>query len=519
MALCCCTLSFAQQDQSKPNPRKVGSFRLAKVVDGDTLRVDYDGRIVSLRLLGIDTEECFYDDQRQARAVKDFPVYVKEMQGDHPRPTKFPTPFGEAARAFAEKFFQGVTSVEVENDHPKEKTGHFGRLLSYVFVVKNGKRLHYNVEAVRAGYSPYYVKYGRSRSYEAQFKAAEAEAKEAKRGVWGDWQKNKCYPDYNKRLQWWATRAQMIDEWRQRTSQNAKLPEDQRKVLISMSDDGSLERLTKAAGRQVELFATIDTVRHPVGSPSVVVLSTKRGRLDVALKGRVNDGGRYQREFVIVRGTVELKAGSGQPCLKGAVLVKPELKVQPVQAGVNPTPKPKQQPNNPRPRNQSRRRMLKSFVYEGTAEDALALLVSKHGANVVVSAEAKELLKKDISVSLTNVSVTHVVMAVTKAAGAWYESLNKDSMIIKTNPRVEQTKRRAEISKLRQERDKLRLEAEIRYLEALKAKPDNEVLEKLGELFEVKRLREKIAKLERELQKLRRDGKAAGPKRPAKRTH
>ncbi len=57
--------------------------------------------------------------------------------------------------------------------------GGYGRLLAYLYV--DGKNL--NVELVRQGFSPHYVKYGRGRLAN-QFDAAEQEARAAKRRIW-----------------------------------------------------------------------------------------------------------------------------------------------------------------------------------------------------------------------------------------------------------------------------------------------------------------------------------------------
>ncbi|MBW2191959.1 MAG: thermonuclease family protein [Deltaproteobacteria bacterium] len=88
---------------------------------------------------------------------------------------------GERATQFAKAFFEGAEVVRLERDDPKEIRGHFGRLLAYVFVKKSGRWTSYNVEAVRAGMSPYFTKYGYSHRFHNQFTHAESEARQAKR--------------------------------------------------------------------------------------------------------------------------------------------------------------------------------------------------------------------------------------------------------------------------------------------------------------------------------------------------
>jgi len=55
----------------------------------------------------------------------------------------------------------------------------YGRILGYVWV--DGTNI--NVEIVRAGWSPFWTKYGAGK-YADEFRAAEAEAREQGRGLW-----------------------------------------------------------------------------------------------------------------------------------------------------------------------------------------------------------------------------------------------------------------------------------------------------------------------------------------------
>jgi endonuclease YncB( thermonuclease family) len=147
------------------------------VIDGDTIRVD--GLDASLRLLGLDTEETFKYKAEWAEFDKGWAVYLAEAQAKTKSPVKIPTPMGEEAKKFAQKFFDGVRIVHLERDHPKEIRDFYNRYLTYVFVEKDGKRLNYNVECVRAGMSPYFSKYGYSRRFHDEFVAAQAEARGA----------------------------------------------------------------------------------------------------------------------------------------------------------------------------------------------------------------------------------------------------------------------------------------------------------------------------------------------------
>jgi micrococcal nuclease len=67
--------------------------------------------------------------------------------------------------------------------------GNYGRLLAYVFV--DGQNL--NLDLVRQGLSPYYTKYGKSEKYDAEFRAAEKQARKEELNIWGDPELTKKY--------------------------------------------------------------------------------------------------------------------------------------------------------------------------------------------------------------------------------------------------------------------------------------------------------------------------------------
>ena len=162
----------------------LGEFALAgkPVIDGDTVRVE--GLDSTLRLLALDCEETLKDEQSRRDVEDDWPKYLKDKRGDKKHPTKAGTPLGEEAKKFAIKFFQGVRTVRLERDHPKEIRDRYDRYLTYVFVQRGGKWVNYNVEAVRAGMSPYFTKYSYSRRFHDDFVVAEKEARDARRGIW-----------------------------------------------------------------------------------------------------------------------------------------------------------------------------------------------------------------------------------------------------------------------------------------------------------------------------------------------
>ena len=50
-----------------------------------------------------------------------------------------------------------------------------------------------NLDLVRQGFSPYYTKYGKSEKYDADFRAAEKQARREKLNIWGDPELTKKY--------------------------------------------------------------------------------------------------------------------------------------------------------------------------------------------------------------------------------------------------------------------------------------------------------------------------------------
>lgn len=285
--------------ETQPEGLLIGELRLADdaVVDGDTIRVQgIDG---SLRLLSIDTEESLRSKADRAAVERDFDLYIEKKRGDALRPKKPGTPMGEDAKRFAEAFFEGYGMVRLERDDPKEIRGYYGRLLAYVFVKKDGRWTSYNVESVRAGMSPYFTKYGYSHRFHNQFTHAEAEARQAKRGIWNP--DARGYGDYDERKAWWNARADFIRAFEHEANG--------RDDYFELTHWDAFERLEKRLGQEVTILATVGKIRHFKGLVRVS-LSGQRGR-DFPLiffdreVFRASAIDRYKNEPITVRGTVE----------------------------------------------------------------------------------------------------------------------------------------------------------------------------------------------------------------------
>lgn len=277
----------------------IGEFGLPAraVVDGDTVKVE--GLETSLRLLGIDTEETFKKEEDRRLVEADWSSYMVNKRGDSKRPVKAATPLGEEAKEFAKSFFEGVSRVRLERDHPKDIRGRYNRYLAYVFVELNGRWVNYNIEAVRAGMSPYFTKYGYSRRFHDEFVAAEKEARENQRGIWRPGAQ--CYPDYDERKTWWDARAEFILEF----EREARDRDD----FIVLNHWDAIRRIDELMGQEVTILGTVGEIRFGDRGPSRALLSRRLFNdfpvvffdRDVFLSSGIT---RYEGEFVRVTGVV-----------------------------------------------------------------------------------------------------------------------------------------------------------------------------------------------------------------------
>lgn len=125
---------------------------VTRIVDGDTIDVEIDGKEERLRLLLVDTPE-----------TKD--------------PNEPIQPFGPEATAFAEKILNGK-EVKLEFDGPERDK--YDRLLVYLWLgdkIFNQMLLEEGLARVAYVYDPTYTHYD-------SFVAAEKKAKVAKKGIW-----------------------------------------------------------------------------------------------------------------------------------------------------------------------------------------------------------------------------------------------------------------------------------------------------------------------------------------------
>ena len=141
------------------------SATVKRVVDGDTLKVIYQGQEESVRLIGIDTPES----KRNKKARKDAGRSGKDVDQI--------TAMGKEAAKYMRTIAREGDRLTIEFD--VQKRDKYKRLLGYVYL-ENGRML--NEEIIKAGYAspmtiPPNVK------YQDRFLKAYREAREAKRGL------------------------------------------------------------------------------------------------------------------------------------------------------------------------------------------------------------------------------------------------------------------------------------------------------------------------------------------------
>ena len=105
------------------------AYKVIRVIDGDTVKIDYNGKATNVRLIGVDTPETVH-------------------------PSKPVEAYGKEASNFTKNLLQGE-SVYLRYD--VERTDRYGRLLAYLYRAPDG--LFVNLEIVRQGYGHAYTQF------------------------------------------------------------------------------------------------------------------------------------------------------------------------------------------------------------------------------------------------------------------------------------------------------------------------------------------------------------------------
>lgn len=132
-----------------------GLYKVTRFVDGDTITVDMNGKNEKVRMVGVDTPETHKPNA---------PVQC----------------YGPAAAAYTKNLI-GTQSVRLVSDELSTNRDRYDRLLRYVYLT-DGTMV--NQSLIENGYGFYYPYFPFSKS--DQFAAAQASAKAANKGLWGN---------------------------------------------------------------------------------------------------------------------------------------------------------------------------------------------------------------------------------------------------------------------------------------------------------------------------------------------
>jgi len=145
--------------------KKTDLLYVKRVVDGDTFELS-DGQ--KERLLGIDTPEKYESNKldKDAELSKQDKATVKKL--------------GKLASDYVKGFVEGK-NVRLERDPVNDDRDRYGRLLRYVYL-EDGTCV--NAKIITEGYAQVYDKFPISKLDE--FRKLQREARENRRGLWGD---------------------------------------------------------------------------------------------------------------------------------------------------------------------------------------------------------------------------------------------------------------------------------------------------------------------------------------------
>jgi len=274
------------------------TYRVTRVVDGDTIWVERNDKLEKLRLLSVDTEE-------------------KWNGGNNSSTSKPSTRYGEQSTGWAQGFFTVRTPdappIRVGLVFPGETEARdaYGRLLCHV-VTEQG--IDFNLLLVRRGMSPYFNKYGFSQIAHARFVEAQELARKEGLGIW-DRNTNRSGKQrpYAKLMPWWEVRAQAVEDFRTKAEkQPLRYVHADDPVALQKSLDSSQDRVT-VMGLVYKIYDEEDggkTVRLRSGDRDRAIrirvsaqdLVHMRG---VDLEGSMED---FRQNYWLIEGT--LKMGS-----------------------------------------------------------------------------------------------------------------------------------------------------------------------------------------------------------------
>ena len=237
-------------------------FEVARVVDGDTIWVQRNGKVEKLRLLSVDTEELISAGSARADS------------------TKPPTVFGEECALWAREFFAALAEpgqparVGLAFPGGSEKRDLYGRLLCDV-ILPDGT--NFNLMLVETGKSPYFTKYGWSEIDHAAYVAAQKQAQARKIGIWDpktNMPKTPGVPaakrPYERLLPWWDARGLAVESFRKAASRAGS-------EVCDTEDPEALARAARAGG-VIACFGEIFRVKDQEDGSALVHFRASGGK-------------------------------------------------------------------------------------------------------------------------------------------------------------------------------------------------------------------------------------------------
>lgn len=140
--------------KNNPSPSRDDLYKVTRVVDGDTIKVQIGTTGETVRLIGINTPETV----------------------DPRKPVEC---FGIEASNRAKELLSGKY-IRLESDPSQDDRDKYGRLLRYAYL-EDGR--FFNLMMIRDGYAYEYT-YSVPYLFQAEFKATQSAAEENKRGLW-----------------------------------------------------------------------------------------------------------------------------------------------------------------------------------------------------------------------------------------------------------------------------------------------------------------------------------------------
>ena len=133
--------------------QKETTYKVRRVVDGDTVEIQYKGKVTSVQLIGVDAPETVHRDK---------PI----------------EPYGEEATNFMNEL---LLDESVYIRFEKNKRDQYDRLLGYVY--RNSDDMFINLEIIREGYGRVDTRH-QPFKHEELFLAYQSRAKDIQKGLW-----------------------------------------------------------------------------------------------------------------------------------------------------------------------------------------------------------------------------------------------------------------------------------------------------------------------------------------------